>query len=79
MKQEVQHKHCKAKAFTIVFGQCDKVTKNPVEADSSFAMIESMTDVTKLLQLTMGVVHDASNLKCCFQGSKESHDSTMTG
>ena len=34
-----------------------------MEADSSFTMIESMTDVAKLLQLTKGVECDANDLK----------------
>ena len=63
LKQEVQCKDQKAKAFTIVFGQCNKAMKNQLEANSSSTLIELTTDVAKLLQLMRGVACDAKNLK----------------
>ena len=63
LKQELQCKDQKAKAFTIVHGQCDKAMKNPVEAKSSYSSIESTMDVAKLLQLIKGVACDANEKK----------------
>ena len=70
LKQEVQHKDCKAKAFAIFFGQSNKAMKNRVEADSSHSAIESTTDMAKWLQLIEGVAHNANERKCPMQQNR---------